>query len=120
MPLLGKVFQNGKEIDRGIWTGGKQWADCDPEQSITICDSSSAYDVENERTYEHNDEKGIYFQELQDNGNGWEVVYDSRERIDKTVHYPLPSWMYSNAPIPNIEHKMKNGDIEGKFKGYIE
>jgi hypothetical protein len=115
---MGVVFKNGVEIDRGIVTGGKHWAKEYPSQEITICESCSACHVENERTYKHDGE--ITFQELQDNGNGWEVVYDSNERIDKTVEYPLPRWFTdSNASIPNVKHKINGKEIESEHRGFI-
>lgn len=118
--IIGVIFKDGIEIDRGIMTGDKQWAKDYPEQSITICDSCDAYSIENKRTYDHGN--NISFQELQDNGNGWEIVYDSNERIDKTVYYSLPNWMFNiNASIPNYKTSMnKDGEVEKEFKGYVK
>lgn len=116
--IMGVILKAGKEIDRGIWTGGSHYIEEYPDQEITICDECDAYDIENERTYKH--EHLISFLELQDNGNGWEVVYDSREGIDRTVDYPLPSWFGDiSKPIPNHRHKMKGKDMEEEFIGYI-
>lgn len=99
-----------------ICSGGKHYTEEYPEQYISIYHDSDEYD---RKTYYHDDEKAIYFQELQDNGNGWEVVYDSRERIDRTVEYPLPSWMFNNEPIPEYRHKInEDGEIESEFVGY--
>jgi hypothetical protein len=116
--ILGVIFKDGKEIDRGIQTGGKKWVEQYPEQSITICNSSSAYSIDDEREYIH--DGNITFQELQDNGNGWEVVYDSNEKIDRTVEYDLPNWFVNGGDIPHYEHRITDdGDIEKEFKGYI-
>ena len=116
--IMGVIFKDGKEIARGIKTGGKHWVKAYPEQKIYICEESSAYHVEGEQTFKH--DGTITFQELQDNGNGWEVVYDSNERIDRTVEYDLPRWMYDvNASIPNYKHKMNGKEIESEFRGYV-
>ena len=116
--LMGVIFKEGKEIARGIVTGGKHYKKEYPEQSLTICDSCSAYYVDGEKTYKH--DGTITFQELQDNGNGWEVVYDSNERIDRTVEYDLPRWFIdSNASIPNYKHKINGKEIDSEFRGYI-
>lgn len=113
--IMGIVFKDGKEIDRGICTGSKRFAPDYPEQSITICSDT---DIMDERTYSHGN--GISFQELQDNGNGWEVVYDSNEKIDRTVEYPLPGWLFKHEePIPDYRHKIEGKEIESTFKGYI-
>lgn len=117
--IIGVVFKEGKEIDRGIKTAGKQWVEAYPEQNISICDECSYSHIENDRTYKHGD--NVYFQELQNNGDGWEVVYDSNERVDKTKYYPLPSWFATASPIPNYTHRMnEDGEIEDEFKGYIK
>jgi len=116
--LMGVIFKEGKEIARGIVTGGKHWNKDYPEQSLSICEESSAYHVKGEETFKH--DGTITFQELQDNGNGWEVVYDSNERIDRTVEYPLPRWFTdSNASIPNVKHKINGKDIDSEHRGYI-
>lgn len=113
--IIGVVFKDGKEIDKGIQVAGKKWVEAYPEQSISIVSDTSEMD---ERTYNHGN--GISFQELQDNGNGWEVVYDSNERVDRTVEYDLPSW-FSNPhmPVPMHNHRIdEDGDIETEFVGY--
>lgn len=116
--IMAVVFKEGKEIDRGIKTAGKHWVKAYPEQRITICDECSAYHIENERTFDH--DGTITFKEYQDNGKGWELVYDSNEGIDRTVDYPLPRWMYDvNAPIPNVKHKMNGKDIDSEQRGYV-
>ena len=116
--IMGVILKAGKEIDRGIWTGGSHYIEEYPDQEITICDECDAYDVKNQRTFKH--ENLISFLELQDNGNGWEVVYDSREGIDRTTYYDLPKWFYdANAGIPNVKSKMVGKDVEKEFKGYI-
>lgn len=113
--LMGVVFKDGKEIDRGIKSAGKHWVEKHPEQNIEIYHDSENY---NPIRYQHGD--GIYFQELQDNGNGWEIVYDSNERIDRTVEYPLPRWFTHCEPIPDYSHKInKKGTVDSEFKGYI-
>lgn len=116
--IMGIVFKGKEEIARGIWTGGKHYKEEYPEQEITICDECDAYDVKNQRTYKH--EHLISFIELQDNGNGWEIVYDSTEGIDRTVEYDLPKWFYNaSSPIPNVKSKMKGTEIEKEFIGYV-
>jgi hypothetical protein len=115
--IMGVIYKDGKEIDRGIVTGGKKWVEAYPEQNVTICDECSAYHVENERTYKH--DGVITFKEYQDN-NGWEEVYCSIERIDKTKEYPLPRWVYDvNASIPNVKHKMNGKEIESEQRGFV-
>jgi hypothetical protein len=114
--IIGVVFKNGVEIERGIWTGGKHWIEAYPKQSITICQDNINSE---EKSYVHDGE--ITFQELQDNGNGWEVVYDSNERIDRTVEYDLPKWFSTCERVPIHEHKMnKEGTIDTEFKGYYK
>jgi hypothetical protein len=116
--IMGVILKAGKEIDRGIMTGGSHYVEEYPEQEISICSQCDAYDVKNKRTYKH--ENLISFLELQDNGNGWEVVYDSREGVDRTVEYDLPRWFWdANASIPNVRHTMKGKDIEAEHRGYI-
>lgn len=116
--IMGVVFKEGKEIARGIVTGGKKWHKDYPEQRISICQESSAYHVKGEQDFVH--DGTITFKEYQDNGNGWEEVYCSIEKIDRTVEYDLPRWMYDvNASIPNYRHKMNGKEIESEFKGYI-
>jgi hypothetical protein len=115
--IMGVIFKEGKEIARGIVTGGKKWVEAYPEQEITICEESSAYHVKGEKTFKH--DGIITFKEYQDN-DGWEEVYCSIERIDKTKEYPLPKWFTDiNASIPNYKHKINGKDIESEFKGYI-
>jgi hypothetical protein len=114
--IIGVVFMNGEEIDRGICTAGKKWTKNYPEQSITITKNTSCG---SEIKYIHDGE--ITFQELQDNGNGWEIVYDSNEKIDRTVEYSLPGWFTHGGPIPDYEHKInKEGTINSEFKGWIK
>jgi hypothetical protein len=116
--IMAVILKNGAEIDRGIVTGGKKWVKAYPEQSVTICEECSAYHIENERTYKH--DGVITFKEYQDNGRGWEEIYCSIEKIDKTVEYPLPRWFTdSNASIPNVKHKMNGKDIDSEHRGYI-
>lgn len=118
--ILGVVLKNGKEIDRGICTGGKKFNPDYPEQYISIADEADAYEVKNERTYHH--DGSITFHEYQDNDNGWELVYDSQEKIDRTVNYPLPSWFAnSDVDIPDFHHRLnEDGFIEAEFRGYIK
>jgi hypothetical protein len=114
--IIGVVFKNGVEIERGICTGGKHWAEGYPEQRIYICQDTSNSE---EKTYVHDGE--ITFQELQDNGNGWEVVYDSNERVDRTVEYDLPRWFTHGGDVPKHEHRMNDkGTIDTEFKGYYK
>lgn len=115
--IIGKVFQNGEIIAEGICTGGKKYAELHPEQYINI---TSDTESESEKKFTHDEDKGIYYIEYQDNGNGWEAVYDSRERVDRTVEYGLPSWFMNGDPVPMHQHIYKNGDIETKFKGYYK
>lgn len=118
--IIGVILHNGNEIDRGIATGGKKYTIDNPAQYICIADETSAYEVKNERRYTH--DGSITFQELQDKGNGWEVVYDSKVGVDKTKEYELPSWFANpNLDIPNYHHRMNdNGEIETEFRGYIK
>jgi hypothetical protein len=121
--LLGIVFQNGVEIDRGIWVGGKHFHTDHPEQSLTICDSCSAYHVDNERKYEHNEDQGIHFQEWQSEDEHSEfnhLAYDSVEKIDRMIQYPLPRWMETGGPIPNYEHRMEDGQVVSERKGNVK
>lgn len=112
--IIGVIFENGIEIKRGICTGSKQWHKNYPQQYITICQDNIN---SKEETFDH--DGIITFQELQDNGNGWEVVYDSNEKVDRTVDYPLPSWFLNGGSIPKHEHRMnEKGTIDTKFKGY--
>ena len=116
--IMGVVYKEGKEIARGILTAGKHWVEKYPEQTITICEECSLYHIEGEQKFVH--DGNITFKELQDNGNGWEEVYDSNERIDKSVDYALPKWMYdSNSSIPNYKHKMNNKEIDSELRGYV-
>ncbi|WP_143833141.1 hypothetical protein [Oceanobacillus timonensis] len=90
-----------------------------PEQWTDICDECSSYHTKNNRRYYH--DESTYFQELQDNGKGREVVYDSRTGIDNTVEYPLPEWFGNvNKPIPDYNHKLVDGYIISEFIRYIE
>jgi hypothetical protein len=116
--IMGVVYKNGKEISRGIVTGGKHWHKDYPAQEITICEECSVYHVEGEQTFKHDGE--ITFKEFQDNGNGWEEVYCSVEKVNRTKEYPLPRWFTdSNASIPNYKHKMNGKEIDSEHRGYI-
>ncbi|QIW89719.1 hypothetical protein PQE71_gp037 [Bacillus phage Izhevsk] len=115
--IIAKVFKDGKLVDQGIVISGKKWVEAYPEQYVEV--TSDTHDYGNGRTYNVAD--GYHFQELQDNGNGWEVIYDSNEKIDRTVDYDLPSWFVNSTPIPDFSHKMdKDGNIEETFHGYIK
>lgn len=115
--IIAKVYSSGDIIGAGIWCGGKHYLEDSPEQYVRISkDNVSSEEI----TYYHADEKGVYFIEYQDNGNGWEPVYDSREGVDRSKEYPLPDWMFNNSPIPDYEHTYKNGEVNSRFKGYIE
>ena len=115
--MIGIIYKDGKEIDRGILTAGKHWTPEYPDQGISICDYADAYTLDNERSYTHGD--GIYFQELQE---GDHVAYDSRERVDNMIHYPLPGWLSNiNSPIPNHGHSIgEDGSEVIEYKGTIE
>lgn len=114
--IIGVVFKDGKEMDRGIWVEGKKWVEQYPEQRIGIVTNTDDMDV---RVYTHSD--SISFQELQDNGYGWEVVYDSNERVDRTVEYSLPRWFTNCEPIPDYKHHINDeGEVESEFKGYLK
>jgi hypothetical protein len=118
--IIGVIFKDGKEIDRGISTGGKHFSKEYPEQYIRIATETSAYVVKGERKYTH--DGTITFQELQDNGNGLEVVYDSTEGVDRTKHYDIPSWFANpDLDIPNYHHRINdNGELETEFRGYLK
>ena len=114
--LIAKIFKNGKQIDQGIVDGYKAYHPDYPEQSITICTDTNEFG--NERRYKV--ENGIEFKVYQDNGNGWEEVYCSIEKVDRSVEYPLPDWFVSCRPIPNITHRMnEDGEIEETHRGYF-
>lgn len=114
--IIGVIFKNGKEVDRGIFTGGKHYIEEYPEQYIRICDSCSAYDAKNERSYTH--DGTITFKEFSEDGK---LLYDSVDGIERNDDQPLPAWLFNNSPIPHYEHKItENGDIESEFKGYIK
>ncbi|NUH84775.1 hypothetical protein HUN92_13705 [Bacillus firmus] len=115
--IIGKVFQNERMIAEGISTGGKKYSKMNPEQYIYLTPDTES---NTEQKFTHNDEENIYFIEFQDNGKGWEPVYDSRERIDRTVEYELPSWFVNGGPVPKHQHTYKDGDIETTFKGYYK
>lgn len=113
--IIGKVFNDGKLIAEGISNGGKKFSEINPEQYIYLTSDTESNE---EQKFSHNDEQNIYFIEFQDNGKGWEPVYDSRERVDRTKEYDLPSWFVNGGPVPKHQHTYKNGDIETEFKGY--
>lgn len=120
--LIGKVFQEveGKEIviAEGIWSSGKHWNPEYPSQSITVYQDSSDYVGV---THHHDNEKRIFFKEYQDNGNGWEVVYDSREGVDRMVEYPFPAWVSNaHASVPMHEVEYNGGDVIVKHIGYYQ
>lgn len=120
--LIGKVFQEveGKEIviAEGICGGGSHWTPEHPDQSINLYQSSSDYTGID---YEHSNEKRIFFKEYQENGNVWEVTYDSREGIDRMVAYELPNWFSNvNVPIPKHHVEYKDGDVEVNHIGYYQ
>mgnify|MGYP003482578474 len=114
--LLGKVFKDGVLIDQGVWTGGKHWNENYPEQRIDISHDTNEWD---DVSYSHGD--GITFKEYQDNGNGWEEVYCSVERVNRIVEYPFPAWFVNGSgSIPNITFKVSmDGDIEETNRGYL-
>lgn len=115
--IIAEVYKDGKLVDKGIVTSGKKWVKEYPEQYVGIVTDTGDYS-EQERNYSV--EEGYRFKEFQDNGNGWEMVYDSDEKIDRSVDYDLPAWFVNASPIPNITHKMdEEGNIEEDFKGYI-
>ena len=116
--IMGVIFKAGKEIDRGIKISGSHYVEGYPDQEIEICSQCDAYNVKAKREYEH--KHLTHFEEYQDNGNGWEKVYDSREGIDRTKEYDLPRWVWdAHASIPNVRHTMKGKDIEAENRGYI-
>ncbi|MEK5105032.1 hypothetical protein MKX83_24125 [Cytobacillus sp. FSL M8-0252] len=113
--IIGKVFKGHTLIFEGIATGGKKFSKINPEQYINLTIDT---ETNEEETFMHNDEENVFFKEYQDNGKGWEEVYDSRERIDRTVEYDLPSWFISENSIPDYHHKYEDGHIKTTFKGY--
>lgn len=112
--MIGVIFKDGKEIDRGVWISGKHYTPEYPDQDITICDYADAYSVINERQYTHGN--GISFQEIQ---NG-KVVYDSNEGVDRSEDSPLPHWFIHGGLIPNYGRFIgPNGEEIKEYKGVI-
>jgi len=115
--IIAKIYKNGVQIDSGIVSGGKKFVEEYPEQRVTIYTDSTKND---DRTYNHGD--GITFKEFQDNGNGWEEVYCSEEKIDRTkTDYPLPKWFVEGRNMPLHETKFNEEDdtVDTKHVGYL-
>lgn len=113
--MIGVVYKDSKEIDRGIYVAGKHWTEKYPDQSITICDSADAYHIKNERYYKHGED--VSFKEFQGN----HLAYDSNTHEDTSIKYPLPRWVYSNSPIPNYEHSIdEDGEEVAEYRGTVK
>lgn len=113
-----EVFQtmDGKtvKIDKGIFEGGTFRIDGE----IYLLHDSDDWDTL--KKYDPKQTPGLYWTQLQDNGNGWEIVFDSREGIDRSVDYELPSW-FSNPSlgVPISSHRINDdGEVEETFHGY--
>lgn len=113
--MVGIIYKNNIEIDRGIIVGGKHYTKDYPDQSITICDEANAYYIKNERYYEHNTD--IRFEEYQDGIK----VYCSVEKVDKTINYGIPKWFTSSSPIPNYNVSIdETGEEEKLLLGHVK
>jgi len=117
---IGIIIRNSQMIDRGIMTGCKKHHPDFPNQHITICDKASAYEVKNERTYQV-DETTNYVLLQQDENDEWVEVYNSIEKVDKTVYYDLPDWLSNSySPIPNNIVEMVDGEVFITQKGWLK
>lgn len=112
---------NGEEVEigAGVVSAGKHWAEHLPEQYIYIYTDSDKR--ESEKCFDHDDSKGIFFKEFQDNGRGWEVVYDSREHVDRTkTDYPFPDWVENgDGRIPDDHVKYEDDKVKINRRGWI-
>lgn len=114
-----EVFQttDGKtvRIDKGIFEAGTFRIDGD----VALMHDTN--DWSTHRTYDPKKIEGLHWTKLQDDGNGWEVVFDSREGIDRSIEYDLPAWFANpSLGVPLDTHRMNGDDVEREYRGYME
>ena len=115
---LVKVFKNGKQVDIGIFMGGRyggsgEYACKRHEQTITITHDTT---VDDESYYTVAD--GYEFQVFQDNGEGWDLVWDSIEMVNREVEYDI-GWFGTSSQMCEVDYKMVDGYIMETGRHYL-